>query len=481
MADTHDFDQMSGEAYLSGIFNIINNRTGDFVDLGVIDDKGNHRAYIGPYALKEKKYIDQPWFNEVMSKGVYKSDVFMGFRNLPHLIIAVKRQENNRAWILRATIDPAVLETILRHAHVGISGDACLVNAEGIYQTRPRFEGKILSPFPIDTRLFGGRITVMEKPDAGGKTFLWAGCWLKEKKWLLVVRQDPGEMMATLFTVKLFEILIITLGALAIVLTSVFTTRLAIRQLRRNDEKMAELNAQLVQSDKLAALGKLAAGVAHEINNPLAVILQQSGWLEDLLQEAEFRNSENHQEFLASVRKIEHHVERARKVVHNMLGYARKMEPHLEDVDVNQVMSQTIAFLENYARINNIEIRTLLADDLPIIAGDQAKLQQVFLNLISNGIDAIGENGLIDIRTWRSGERIFVSIQDDGPGLSEDKQKRIFDPFYTTKEVGKGTGLGLWITYNIIDKMDGAITVKSEAGKGAVFTVEIPVVIPEKK
>jgi two-component system NtrC family sensor kinase len=105
----------------------------------------------------------------------------------------------------------------------------------------------------------------------------------------------------------------------------------------------------------------------------------------------------------------------------------------------------------------------------------------VFLNLISNAIDAIGHEGQIDIQTWRSDSRIFVAIRDDGIGLSEEKQKRIFDPFYTTKEVGKGTGLGLWVTYNIIEKLGGAISAESREGEGAVFTVEIPIVIPEKK
>ena len=203
--------------------------------------------------------------------------------------------------------------------------------------------------------------------------------------------------------------------------------------------------------------------------------------MEDLLLEEEFQGSSNYEEFKVSIRKIEEHVERARKVVHNMLGYARKMEPHLEDVDINDTINQTISLLENYARNNNIDIQTDLSSRLPIIASDQAQLQQVFLNLISNAIDAIGKDGLIEIYSRISGALVTVSIIDDGPGIPEDQQKRIFDPFFTTKEAGKGTGLGLWVSYSIIEKLGGKISLKSEVGKGTVFTVEIPIKTPEKK
>jgi two-component system NtrC family sensor kinase len=132
---------------------------------------------------------------------------------------------------------------------------------------------------------------------------------------------------SSLFALRRAEILIITLGFLAIAGTTIFTTRLAIDRLKRTDQEMVELNAQLVQSDKLAALGKMAAGVAHEINNPLVVILQKTGWIEDVLEDVAFREGEEIDEIRKSIAKIEEHVERARKVVHNMLVYARRMEP----------------------------------------------------------------------------------------------------------------------------------------------------------
>ncbi len=478
-----NFEELSDQTRLDVLFEVITSRaTGlGLVDLGVFDGSGRHLTYAGPFALKGLDYSREPWFRETMSRGQYVSDVFTGFRQLPHFVIAIRGHSSQGPWILRATIDTQVFNRLVKSARVGQSGDAYIINKQGIYQTEPRLSGQVLDQSPLEPHLFGEDTSLLRQKAENGATRYLAGTWLKGKDWLLVVSQEAGDQMNGLAKTKQTEIVIILMGCLAIVAVTVLTTRTIVSRLERADRDLNELNAQLLQRDKMAALGKMAAGIAHEINNPLAVIGEKAGWVRDLLDDPAFQDSPVLKDLLDSVEKIENHVERARKITHRMLGFARRMEPRLDDVDVNRVLSETIELLQNHARINDIRIDLEPAGDLPVIASDQSQLQQVFLNLINNAIDAIGKNGAIVCTTRRLDKEIRVTVTDDGPGIAPEDLHRVFDPFFTTKEPGQGTGLGLSISYQIIEKMGGHMTLENAAPRGTRASVYLPVVLPKPK
>lgn len=477
LAHISSLDELAELGVLDEVFEKLQEGAKSFVDLSIIDQDGTHVVYSGPYdELRRVNYRDQPWFDAVMTRGIYISNVFMGFRRYPHFIIAVKRREANRTWILRATIDTEIFESMVRAAQMGKTGDAFIVNKEGFLQTTPRFSGKLLEkpPCPDFSSSVGTRV---EEIEFDGKTNLVATTNVARNKWILVIIEDPKEAFTPLLRARYTGIFIFFAGTLILTVGTVYIAGRITRHLVRIDLEKAILDASLVESSKLAALGKLAAGVAHEINNPLAVIKEKAGWMKDLLGTGDMAASEHYQELQTSIQKIEQHVERARKVTHRLLGFARRMEPVRELVDVNHVIDESIDFLENEARYRHIDIQTDYWEDLPKTKSDTGQLQQVFLNLIDNAIDAIDKDGEINIKTEHHAKdkEIAVVIKDTGKGMSKEMTKRIFDPFFTTKKQGQGTGLGLSISYGIIEKLGGRITIDSQEGHGSTFTVFLPV------
>jgi two-component system, cell cycle sensor histidine kinase and response regulator CckA len=241
---------------------------------------------------------------------------------------------------------------------------------------------------------------------------------------------------------------------------------------RKLDDETRDIYHQLLQAEKMAALGQTVSGVAHELNNPLATILT---WAERLSQKNTLEPAVRR-----GLEIILSESERAARIVRNLLTFARKRQTTRAMIDVNQVVRETLSLRAYEQRVTNITVIDALAAGLPPVFADAHQVQQVLLNLIINAEQAmLGTNGrgTLILRTWHDADNdaVVLEVNDDGPGVPEDVQPRIFDPFFTTKEVGKGTGLGLTVAYAIVQEHGGRITLKSEPGRGASFYVAFPV------
>jgi len=241
------------------------------------------------------------------------------------------------------------------------------------------------------------------------------------------------------------------------------------RQLQQAMTQLKTSQAQLLQSGKMAAIGELVSGIAHELNNPLAAISLHAELLREEDDWAEVKNC---------ARTIKGQTDRAVSIVHNLLSFARKHEPKKEVICLNDSLRTTLELRRYELNHGNIEVITELAPDLPPILADDHQLQQVFFNLLTNAeqaIHSVRRQGRISITTRPAGANVRLELEDDGPSIPVDIQARLFEPFFTTKEVGRGTGLGLSICYGIIAEHGGRIFVESDPGQGAAFIIELPV------
>ncbi len=229
-------------------------------------------------------------------------------------------------------------------------------------------------------------------------------------------------------------------------------------------------------SDAWSPVDALSAGIAHEINNPLGIIAQETEWLKHLLQQGSFKNISETPSCMESLLEIARQVDRCREIIGKLLSMARQMQPVIQRVDINCLVEEMINLAER-STLERAGVRIVrrLEPGLPAVQSDPPLLRQVALNLLKNALQAIDETGTVIVSTSRTEDSLEITIEDDGCGISEENLKKIFTPFFSTKPEGKGTGLGLLICRGIVELLGGSITVSSHEGKGAAFTVRLPI------
>lgn len=439
-------------------------------DLGVIDQRGIQQAYYGSYDLQGADYSDEEWFQKFLDKEVYVSDVYTGHRGVPHFAIAVGNYNprTQSRWVLRATIDAVALQQFTNTIKTNATDDLFLVDNQGKLQTSSLYFGKILSQlkYPIEPG-------IQHSVSGSGEHIFKAVGAIEGSPWYLVlvekqyIHQDDWKR----FQLRLAQIILASLIISLIVTFSL--VRVLTNLTRKSDETQMAMVQEAEHTNKLASIGRLAAGVGHEINNPLAIINQKVGLVEDLLSMSDV-DFDHKGAIQSSLQVVNQSVDRCKAITHRLLGFARRTDVYPEQLDINEIIREVLQFLDNAMLYNRIKLELDLDIDLPLITSDRVQLQQIFLNIINNAIDAIGKNGLIQIQSQGSDNDVRVIIEDNGPGIAGELIPKIFEPFYTTKETGKGTGLGLSITYGLVKKLGGDIAVQSRLGHGTDFTITIP-------
>ena len=466
-------ERLNGDSGLRRTFQNLTDSFGGFVDLGLIDANGDQLNYVGPYDLAGAHYADQDWFKAVRLRGMHLSDVFLGFRQFPHFGIAIRHDAADGGFhVLRATADMALLTRHLTYAEIDRSSDVFLVNREGVLQTSSRLHGDVLDRCTLPVPPYAADMQVVEDYDEAGQSYVLGYKYLDDTPFVLMLikrRAAPvGEWLRT--RTDLFSFLV---GSAALIIVVVlWSGTVLVRRIRAADIHQAKLMHAAEYTNKMATIGRLAASVAHEINNPLAIINEKAGLMHDMVSVSE--NVPHRDRLVAAVNSIINSVERCSAVTHRLLGFTRRTERRKERIVLADVLANVMGFLGKETSHRNIEIVRDFEDDLPAIESDRGMLQQVFLNIIDNALAVTPDHGRIKLGLRRLPNKLVeVAIEDNGPGIPESQLASIFEPFYSTK--GEfGTGLGLSITYDLVQKLGGRISVESEPGVGTVFHVVLP-------
>jgi signal transduction histidine kinase len=476
----NDPEALRDTARLQEILVDLDNGFGGFVDLGVIDDQGRQVTYVGPYRLEGKDYSPQAWFQEVVEQGIHISDVFLGYRQLPHLVIAVKYPlEKGSFYVLRATIDTEPFNRILSELEVSGSGDAFLINRDGIIQTPTRSSGQVFEKAPLPVPPYSEHTEVYETRAASGVPLIIGYAYIPSTSFVLMIVKKTDQVMQAWYATRIdfISFLVVSIAVILTVILAVATY--LVNSVYLTDRKrLMTLHAQEYAS-KLASIGRLAAGVAHEINNPLAIINEKAGLMKDLLLMKTEKRDEDR--LRKETDAIISSVERCGTITKRLLNFARHMDSSRKTISLPELIEEVLGFLGKEAEYRCIEVTVDIPEGIPTLYTDRGKLQQIFLNIINNAFAAMEDGGRLTIKASRLDEgHVAVSIRDTGCGIPPNDLKQIYDPFFSTKTSTGGTGLGLSITYGLVSEIGGQIEVESQIGEGTCFTVNLPFRIEEK-
>jgi two-component system NtrC family sensor kinase len=478
-------EELSDPATMEKLLEEMQKETGAFIDLGLIDASGRHIAYSGPHQLLDKNYAEAEWFLATREHGEYVSDVFLGFRDLPHFVVA-KSSGGKNPLILRVTIDSDAFSKMVESVRVGETGEAFLLNGKGQYQTRHEGRWDLLDTAP-DAQAYLGPVYGVQTflmDSSTGKSYLSAIASVNNGRWRLVAQQETRDAFQDIYTSAVYILAISALGGLITISLAFFASNWIGGTLLEIDGEKDHLRDRLYRSVRLAELGEMTASFAHEINNPLQIMKSELTLLGLVLEDAEKVaapfEGELKKEVHDNLDQVMLQINRCSEITSSILRFGRKEPAAATRIDLNDLVRDIGTMVAKKAETRGIDFQRLVKPGTPNILGDASKLQQIFVNLLNNAIYAIVERhgntgGKLEFSAESGGTGwALVKIRDNGTGIPKEVLSNIYTPFFTTKPPEKGTGLGLAVCYGLVESMGGTIDVHTREGEGTVFSVMLP-------
>jgi signal transduction histidine kinase len=402
------------------------------------------------------------------------SDVFPGFRRVPHLVIAARHElPNGGFYVLRTSLEAEFFNTLLADLELGGAGDAFIINDRGVLQTSSRMHGEVLETVDLQVPEYSESTQVYETRTADGRTVLIGYAYIPETPFILLIVKQKAVLMEPWRDTRRQLIFFLALSMSAILVVILAVTTYLVNNIHWADLRRVATLHQVEYTNKMISLGRLGAGVAHEINNPLAIINEKAGLIKDIFTYTD-RYAED-AKLMGLVNSILRSVARCSEVTRRLLNFARDTDGETTVVDLGATVNEVLGFMGKEAEYRSIEVVINIDEDLPALQTNCGRLQQILLNLINNAFAAVEDGGRIEISVSQSAaDAITIDVEDDGCGMTQYELKRIFEPFYTTRSRQGGTGLGLSITYSLAQELGGSVEVESEPGVGTRFRVTLP-------
>ncbi len=431
-------------------------------DLGVFDLDGNQLTYTGPFTRETRSYENHAWFLQARSTGACISDLELGYRQLPHISIAVRR-DRDPALVIRASIEADTLaRQLLTGGNTFASTDVFLINRDGRYLTPPRKGWRLMSDsgLKVPERFEGTRVH-----EADGNIRLTA--WLGGAPWVLAARFDADEVYAPALEMRTLSLWALIIGGIIITFFILLAANTLVSRLEFKRQRIQHLNRQLNRSSFMTSAMEIGMGLLHEIADRLASITVAAQWMEKHLAGNPLPQVDE------DLKQIGQSAGAAQERLNQFLASLRPEAPLITDVNLIRMLEELVSWLKKELTLRCIRLVWTIDEQVPEIRTDRGRLRHAIQNILLNSVHAVDGHGEIQIAIAAEGQGAVVTITDSGPGVPAADGERIFEPLYTTKP--DGTGLGLPVARDIVQALGGSLTLVRPSAGGAAFRMVLPV------